>query len=1036
MKIRLWKTLCFVFVIVGMTVAVFPDKKRLVALYLDSKMLQKAQSELDILLAATPDDKRLRLLADKIFKYKRDIVDTDIDNGDFQKARFDVDELLKQKPDDTILRAITARLLYFENKRIQAVELLESALEEHETNDEGALVRIAEIGEEISELNTAIASCERLVGSAPDECGYKSWLASLYLQANKPQDAYWLYKNLVESDLDSAEFVTRLLTTAGFTGNPLAMAESADLVGERFPGNHLFFRNRVDLYLACNLPLKAYPLLKELAILEKRDSDLLTLVKVADFTGDLAISIEAADLGLKLRPDNPHFIRKRAEIHLAASEPRKSYRLYKKLAESGSHDRETLEQMILAAGNSEDMALQTDAAELVGRLLPDDPRLMYKRAELYLASGETARAIPILETLFAEYPSDPSPLFVIAKIHEWDRDRERAVAAWERAAAAINKTGKEFQLRFPDSIGIDWIYTDIPKTETAVWKRLASYHHYSGNNQKEAMAVMALLSLESATEFPDDIMIRLLNRELNDLLENGDEAMPNDPYMGGLLTGLYRIRNEHMEQIRQSGHARDDRDYCIRKCFGLFVNADRISRGQNFAWQLDRALKSEARRRLEFVNLLRWSRMDRKAVLALSEMAEADPHNQKLLSLLAETGLKTGEMATVLRASTALIASADDNSACLDNLLLGAGGTEKTLEIVKRLQIHRPHDLRLVRKEAKLWLAMNRPDKAYPPVRNLALRTQEKADVLQMLTVAGHTGQQEIIRDSLTRVLNIGVKDTKVLETAAEMCLWINRPDQAAMLMGIISDEDPDNPIKAKAAGDAFSKAGDLEKCVRYLERALAQKPEDSSLRMELVKYYGWTNRRQKLIEALISLKNLGLLMEDQRIVLARFYLDRKDGVNALGLLEDLEHGQRLPQNGGIMLASAFELADRPGDAIRIYVRLARENAEQPNFLADLGNRARWLNHNDVALDFYEKSLKLDPKHLIALKGSGLIYASDNKPELAIRQFETYIRLNPNDYEINYQLGELYFANRREDEALEKYQKTLKIIEKAKRRER
>ena len=97
--------------------------------------------------------------------------------------------------------------------------------------------------------------------------------------------------------------------------------------------------------------------------------------------------------------------------------------------------------------------------------------------------------------------------------------------------------------------------------------------------------------------------------------------------------------------------------------------------------------------------------------------------------------------------------------------------------------------------------------------------------------------------------------------------------------------------------------------------------------------------------------------------------------------------------------------------------------AGNPSLLAELGDRALWLDRTSAALKFYEAALRLEPKNLRALKGSGQIFAWNNNPDRAIERFEAYNRLNPDDFEVRYQLGELYFANQRRGAAFKEYDK-------------
>jgi tetratricopeptide (TPR) repeat protein len=140
-----------------------------------------------------------------------------------------------------------------------------------------------------------------------------------------------------------------------------------------------------------------------------------------------------------------------------------------------------------------------------------------------------------------------------------------------------------------------------------------------------------------------------------------------------------------------------------------------------------------------------------------------------------------------------------------------------------------------------------------------------------------------------------------------------------------------------------------------------------------------------------------------------------------------------LPAREGLLLASAYEVTGKKEQALAVYQRLARTHQENPEILAEMGDRALWLDRLPAALTFYEAALRLDPGNLRALKGSGQIYAWNNNADRAIARFEEYNRLNPDDFEVRYQLGELYFASRREGSAFKEYRKTLRLMDQVKR---
>jgi tetratricopeptide (TPR) repeat protein len=183
----------------------------------------------------------------------------------------------------------------------------------------------------------------------------------------------------------------------------------------------------------------------------------------------------------------------------------------------------------------------------------------------------------------------------------------------------------------------------------------------------------------------------------------------------------------------------------------------------------------------------------------------------------------------------------------------------------------------------------------------------------------------------------------------------------------------------------------------------------------------------------MVRLEEDGLLENGERMQLVGAFLDRQEGIRALELLRHLKDRDPLPKEEGLLLAAAYEMTGKRDQAMAVYATLARSHQDDPALLAELGDRALWLNRYSAALTFYEAALKRDPKNLRALKGSAQIYAWNNDPKTAMARFEAYNRLNPDDFEVRYQLGELYFADQRPGPALKEYQKAMTLMDRMKR---
>lgn len=497
-------------------------------------------------------------------------------------------------------------------------------------------------------------------------------------------------------------------------------------------------------------------------------------------------------------------------------------------------------------------------------------------------------------------------------------------------------------------------------------------------------------------------------------------------------------------------------------------------------------------------------------VSAVQEALRLRPDDPDVMETAAELYLASDKPAEANRLYQQLAASSGGDPAIVLDMLRTAGYAGDKAVIGRSLDLALdlcPDNADVTREAARMYLRIDRPDKAYAMERRLIVRFGGgKEAVERLLKAAEYAGQPHIVESALLlaeklirekslprdaalqlrladaylavsqqkkaieafgRYLELRPGDEAVQRKLAQVYLWDNQledayriyaslyrkhPDdpavvnrllelaawtgrgkESARVAGALSDAHPEDFQKALAAGKAFIAAGELDVGIGFLERALQLKPGQTALRRRLATLYGWAGRTDRQMVQLTYLWQQGLLTEQERLTLAQAYLDHKEIAKVVALLKGVEDAQPPRLNEAILLATAYELSGDKDRAARLYQRLARGHKNNPDVLADLGNRALWLNRIGLASRFYDKALKKDPKNLIALKGSAQIYAWNNDPERAIRRFEDYNRLNPKDYEVHYQLGELYFTNDRKGDAFKSYQKVMKFIQAARK---
>jgi len=88
LKIKFWQILCFLAIIIGVTLAVFPTKRVLIPLYMEEGQFRKADEYLSDLLKNKPDNAGLLSLASRLYLLK----------GEPGRAIETLERALKQNP--------------------------------------------------------------------------------------------------------------------------------------------------------------------------------------------------------------------------------------------------------------------------------------------------------------------------------------------------------------------------------------------------------------------------------------------------------------------------------------------------------------------------------------------------------------------------------------------------------------------------------------------------------------------------------------------------------------------------------------------------------------------------------------------------------------------------------------------------------------------------------------------------------------------------------------------------------------------------
>jgi len=365
-------------------------------------------------------------------------------------------------------------------------------------------------------------------------------------------------------------------------------------------------------------------------------------------------------------------------------------------------------------------------------------------------------------------------------------------------------------------------------------------------------------------------------------------------------------------------------------------------------------------------------------------------------------------------------------------MFLGLGKERRAINAYRDYLRLKPKDEEALRQLAKLYLWNNQGVEAARLFLALAKDRPRDLEIQREAALyCEEAGLPEEAYAIYSRLHQAHPENSSFTENLIRLALWTNRPGEAARLRGEISDGDPSDYRKAVIAGKSYLEAGRPLEGVRYLERARKLRAGDPSLLRMLIQAYEWTGDTGKMIQTLEILAASGGIEKEEVLLLARAYLDRGDGQRALKYLQSFGSSKVLDREEGMMLARAYELTGKERKALEVYRCLAKEYPGDSGLLAELGNRALWLDMPESALRFFEKALRVDPANPEALKGSAEVYAMKGDLQRAIRRLEAYNRIRSDDYEARYRLGELYFQSQRQGEALREYDKALSLMREA-----
>jgi len=235
---------------------------------------------------------------------------------------------------------------------------------------------------------------------------------------------------------------------------------------------------------------------------------------------------------------------------------------------------------------------------------------------------------------------------------------------------------------------------------------------------------------------------------------------------------------------------------------------------------------------------------------------------------------------------------------------------------------------------------------------------------------------------------------------------------------------DPENGLGSNALARLYAARGDLEKAIDILEEAVRTSPALFSLYLELTNLY---NRIGKYNLTIDLGKIAETLLSNANMIHRR--LRGKDPET-----QRPELYKSVQTNLYYNLGEAYFRSGDYSNASEIYKELLNLNPESPMVLANLG--MSYLRQNepellDEALFAFEKSIRFDKDIVLNYIGLSELFLKKRNAGKALSYANKALRLEPNNPQTHYTLGNVYFTIGKNREAIKEYKRSIELNDSA-----
>lgn len=854
MKIKFWQILCFLTIIIGVTLAVFPTKRILLPLYMEGGQLKKADEYLIDLLKEEPNNERLLSLAARLFLLK----------GEPGRAIETLEHALKQDPRNVSDLTRLAKLYEWDRNPKRAMGEWER-ITEIDPQDKKAWVKVADYNRYYGDAEKEASAIAKLIslekkspvkgdpsdpllklmtsilGELAHDLGGKrddpllSYLLShLYLIREQYLDAIREADGKIPED--RTDTILRCLE-AFVRSDQVKRGESFAASLDNREGEGI--RNRIALVKVLRwngLDAQALGVLAELHRIDPKDRKiLLAMARIGQETGDLSTATHAYEQLLRNRPDSEDYRKKLASLYMGVGDPRKACLMYMQLAKSTGGGAGYLGKMLKAAAYTGDTALQAQALKIAVRLRPNDPDILLKRADLYLSQDEPKKAYHLFRKLAHLSGQNKARVQKILEVAGYTGDRNIMKEAITQALDRFPNDPKIIQ-----KAAQMYLWIDTPAKASPLYRKLAIRSRGRGKS------VERMIQVAGFTGNPDLI---------GEALALGKRLRPNDSALQLELARFYLGQGEQEKAIVAyrdylKGNPGDEKAQRQLAKLYLWTNQPRkaLDRMQQVARMRpkDRSVQLEVARIAEQTGNLETSYRIYKKLY--KEQPDDRSIQNKLVQLASWTN-RAGEAAGILGNLSQKDPTSFEMALTAGSAYVEAGKVKWGLPFLERALKIRPADLSLRRDLVTYYGWVGPREKLIAQLEYLDGRglLREKDHIILARAYLDQKDAAKALRhlERLEKEKSLPGEEGMMLANAYELA---KRPEAAIRVYRRLSKENSENPEFLAKLGNQALWLNRTDLALKFFESALRKAPKNLTALKGSAQVYAWNNDPERAI--------------------------------------------------------------------------------------------------------------------------------------------------------------------------------------------